>query len=141
LLQIPLRKLDRLKPEPAELDRYEMASREDIRTLQRERLAWSLRHAYDNVPHYRAKFDAAGVHPDQFKDLPDLAKFPFTLKTDLRDNYPFGMFAVPDRRLRAFTRHPARPESRRLSAIPNATSKRGATWSPARSALRAAVPA
>ena len=96
MLQIPLRKLDRLKPEPAELDRYEMASREDIRTLQRERLAWSLRHAYDNVPHYRAKFDAAGVHPDQFKDLPDLAKFPFTLKTDLRDNYPFGMFAVPE---------------------------------------------
>jgi len=96
LLQIPLRKLDRLKPEPAELDRYEIASREDIRALQRERLAWSLRHAYDNVPHYRAKFDAAGVHPDQFRDLPDLAKFPFTLKTDLRDNYPFGMFAVPE---------------------------------------------
>lgn len=96
MLQIPLRKLDRLKPEPAELDRYEIASREDIRILQRERLAWSLRHAYDNVPHYRAKFDAAGVHPDQFKDLPDLAKFPFTLKTDLRDNYPFGMFAVPE---------------------------------------------
>ncbi len=96
MLQIPLRKLDRLKPEPAELDRYEMASREDIRALQRERLAWSLRHAYDNVPHYRAKFDAAGVHPDQFRDLPDLAKFPFTLKTDLRDNYPFGMFAVPE---------------------------------------------
>jgi phenylacetate-CoA ligase len=96
LLQIPLRKLDRLKPEPAELDRYEMASREDIRALQRERLAWSLRHAYDNVPHYRAKFDAAGVHPDQFRDLPDLARFPFTLKTDLRDNYPFGMFAVPE---------------------------------------------
>ncbi len=96
MLQIPLRKLDRLKPEPAELDRYEMASREDIRALQRERLAWSLRHAYDNVPHYRAKFDAAGVHPEQFRDLPDLAKFPFTLKTDLRDNYPFGMFAVPE---------------------------------------------
>ncbi len=96
MLQIPLRKLDRLKPEPAELDRYEIASREDIRVLQRERLAWSLRHAYDNVPHYRAKFDAAGVHPDQFRDLPDLAKFPFTLKTDLRDNYPFGMFAVPE---------------------------------------------
>ena len=96
MLQIPLRKLDRLKPEPAELDRYEIASREDIRALQRERLAWSLRHAYDNVPHYRARFDAAGVHPDQFKDLPDLAKFPFTLKTDLRDNYPFGMFAVPE---------------------------------------------
>jgi phenylacetate-CoA ligase len=95
LLQIPLRKLDRLTPERTDLDRYETASRDEIRALQRERLAWSLRHAYDNVPHYRAKFDAAGVHPDQFRDLPDLAKFPFTIKTDLRDNYPFGMFAVP----------------------------------------------
>lgn len=96
MLQIPLRKLDRLTPEPTELDRYEVASRDEIRALQRERLAWSLRHAYDNVPHYRKAFDAAGVHPDQFKDLPDLAKFPFTIKTDLRDNYPFGMFAVPE---------------------------------------------
>lgn len=96
MLQIPLRKLDRLSPEPTELDRYEVASRDDIRALQRERLAWSLRHAYDNVPHYRAAFDAAGVSPDSFKDLPDLAKFPFTIKTDLRDNYPFGMFAVPE---------------------------------------------
>ena len=97
MLQIPLRKLDRLTPERTELDRYETASREEIRALQRERLAWSLRHAYDNVPHYRAKFDAAGVRPDSFKDLPDLAKFPFTIKTDLRDNYPFGMFAVPEK--------------------------------------------
>lgn len=97
MLQIPLRKLDRLTPEPTELDRYEIASRDDIRALQRERLAWSLRHAYQNVPHYRAKFDAAGVTPDSFRDLPDLAKFPFTIKTDLRDNYPFGMFAVPEK--------------------------------------------
>ncbi len=96
MLQIPLRKLERLTPEPSELDRHEIASRDDIRALQRERLAWSLRHAYDNVPHYHTAFDAAGVHPDQFKDLPDLAKFPFTIKTDLRDNYPFGMFAVPE---------------------------------------------
>jgi len=96
VLQIPLRKLDRLKPESAELDRYEIASRDEIRALQRERLAWSLRHAYDNVPHYRAAFDKAGLHPDHFQDLPDLAKFPFTIKTDLRDNYPFGMFAVPE---------------------------------------------
>lgn len=96
MLQIPLRKLDRLTPEPTELDRYEVASRDEIRALQRERLAWTLRHAYDNVPHYRAKFDAAGVRPDSFNDLPDLAKFPFTIKADLRDNYPFGMFAVPE---------------------------------------------
>ncbi|MCR6734412.1 MAG: phenylacetate--CoA ligase [Afipia sp.] len=96
MLQIPLRKLDRLTPEPTELDRYEVASRDEIRALQRERLAWTLHHAYDNVPHYRAKFDAAGVRPDSFNDLPDLAKFPFTIKADLRDNYPFGMFAVPE---------------------------------------------
>ena len=54
-----------------------------------------LHHAYDNVPHYRAKFDEAGVHPSDLKTLEDLAKFPFTPKQDLRDNYPFGMFAVP----------------------------------------------
>jgi len=95
LLQNPLRKLAQLKPQPTDLDRYEMASRDEISALQRERLSWSLRHAYDNVPHYRAKFDAAGVRPDDFKTLEDLAKFPFTTKADLRENYPFGMFAVP----------------------------------------------
>src|ERR1700677_803349 len=63
--------------------------------LQLERLRWSLRHAYANVPHYRAAFDAAGVHPDDCKDLADLAKYPLTSKADLRENYPFGMFAVP----------------------------------------------
>ena len=62
---------------------------------------WTLRHAYANVPHYRAAFDAAGVHPDDCKDLADLAKFPFTSKADLRENYPFGMFAVPARAGRA----------------------------------------
>lgn len=99
MLQIPLRKLDRLTPERTELDPHEVASRDEIRALQRERLAWSLRHAYENVPHYRAKFDAAGVRPDSFQNLEDLAKFPFTIKTDLRDNYPFGMFAVPESRI------------------------------------------
>ncbi len=81
------------------LDRIETASRDEISALQRERLAWSLRHAYDNVPHYRAAFDAAGVHPDDFRELADLAKFPFTGKQDLRANYPFGMFAVPRERI------------------------------------------
>ena len=95
MLQIPLRKLDRLIPEPAELDRFERASLDELRAWQRERLYWTLRHAYNNVPHYRAKFDAAGLRPDDFKTLGDLAKFPFTAKADLRDNYPFGMFAVP----------------------------------------------
>src|SRR5699024_1921833 len=63
--------------------------------LQLERLKWSLAHAYDNVPSYRRKFDAAGMHPRELKTLEDLARFPFTTKADLRDNYPFGMFAVP----------------------------------------------
>lgn len=95
MLQIPLRKLAQLKPQPTDLDRYELASTDELRVWQRDQLAWSLRHAYTNVPHYRAKFDAVGVHPDDFKTLSDLAKFPFTAKADLRDNYPFGMFAVP----------------------------------------------
>ncbi|MBP7065128.1 phenylacetate--CoA ligase PaaK [Ferrovibrio sp.] len=75
----------------------EHASRDEITALQLFRLQWSLRHAYDNVPAYRAKFDAAGVHPDDLRDLSDLARFPFTTKADLRDGYPFGMLAVPRR--------------------------------------------
>ncbi len=81
------------------LDPIETASRDEIAALQRERLAWTLRHAYTNVAHYRAAFDAAGVHPDDFHSLEDLAKFPFTTKQDLRANYPFGMFAVPREKL------------------------------------------
>ncbi|TSD89958.1 phenylacetate--CoA ligase [Mycobacterium sp. KBS0706] len=81
------------------LDAAERASRDEIMALQCERLAWSLRHAYDNVPHTRQAFDAAGVHPSDFRDLTDLAKFPFTTKQDLRDAYPFGLFAVPRERL------------------------------------------
>ena len=76
-------------------DAIEHASIDELRSLQLERIKWSLRHAYENVPHYRAKFDEAGVHPDDFKQLSDLSKFPFTTKQDLRQNYPFGMFAVP----------------------------------------------
>ncbi len=76
-------------------DRIETASVDELRALQLERLQWSLRHAYDNVPFYRRKFDEAGVHPDDLKELSDLASFPFTVKDDLRENYPFGMFAVP----------------------------------------------
>ncbi|MGO9006853.1 MAG: phenylacetate--CoA ligase PaaK [Beijerinckiaceae bacterium] len=77
------------------LDPIEYASRDEIIGLQRERLAWTLRYAYENVPHYRKAFDSAGVHPSDFRDLADLGKFPFTVKNDLRDNYPFGLFAVP----------------------------------------------
>ena len=78
-----------------DLDPIEIASRDEIAALQLSRLRWSLGHAYDNVPHYRQRFDALGVHPDDLKTLEDLARFPFTAKGDLRENYPFGMFAVP----------------------------------------------
>jgi phenylacetate-CoA ligase len=80
---------------PYGLEPIETASRDEIAALQTQRLAWSLKHAYDNVEAYRKKFDAAGVKPSDFKRLEDLAKFPFTTKADLRENYPFGMFAVP----------------------------------------------
>jgi phenylacetate-CoA ligase len=83
------------RPAPADLEPIELASRDELQALQLERMQWSLKHAYANVPHYRAAFDAAGVHPGDLKVLADLAKFPFTGKKALRDNYPFGMFAVP----------------------------------------------
>jgi phenylacetate-CoA ligase len=73
---------------------------DELAALQLERLQWTLRHAYTNVPAYTRKFDEAGVHPDDCKELADLAKFPFTTKQDLRENYPFGMFAVPQDQVR-----------------------------------------
>src|SRR5687768_17055594 len=82
-------------PDPSSLDPAERMSIDELRALQLERLQWTLRHSYENVPHYRAAFDAAGVHPDDCKELADLVKFPTTSKADLRENYPFGMFAVP----------------------------------------------
>ena len=84
-----------LTPRKEDLDPIEIASIDEIRALQLERLKWSVRHAYDNVPMYRQRFDEAGVHPDDLQQLSDLAKFPFTYKNDLRDHYPFGLFAVP----------------------------------------------
>jgi phenylacetate-CoA ligase len=81
------------------LEPIERASRDEIAHLQLQRLQWTLHHAYDNVPHYRAAFDAAGVHPGDCRQLADLARFPFTGKKELRENYPFGMFAVPRDRL------------------------------------------
>lgn len=87
--------MEDLSPRPGDLEPIEIASRDEIAALQLQRLRWSLGHAYANSPFYRAKFDAAGVHPDDLRTLADLAKFPFTVKTDLRDTYPFGMFAVP----------------------------------------------
>jgi phenylacetate-CoA ligase len=86
-------------PRPGDLEPIETASRDELQALQTERLRWSLQHAYDHVPHYRASFDKAGVHPAELKELADLAKFPFTTKQDLRANYPFGLFAVPREQL------------------------------------------
>src|SRR5947207_11622160 len=83
----------------AEMDAAERASRDEIMALQTKRLAWSLAHAYDNVSHYKIAFDKAGVNPRDFRQLSDLRNFPFTVKTDLRDNYPFNMFAVPREKL------------------------------------------
>jgi len=82
-------------PHTGELEPIERASRDELQALQLERLQWSLQHAYDNVPHYRRAFDEAGVHPGDLRSLGDLATFPFTEKKTLRDNYPFGLFAVP----------------------------------------------
>ena len=84
---------------PFGLEPIEQASRDEITALQLDRLRWSLRHAYDNVAAYREKFDAAGVHPDDLQKLEDLARFPFTTKQDLREHYPFGMFAVPQEKI------------------------------------------
>ncbi|GAA3952965.1 phenylacetate--CoA ligase PaaK [Actinoplanes auranticolor] len=82
-------------PRPEDLDPVERASVDELRALQLRRLQWSLRHEYDNVPQYRKMFDVAEVHPDDLRELTDLARFPFTDKAVLRANYPFDMFAVP----------------------------------------------
>jgi phenylacetate-CoA ligase len=86
-----------MRLKPMGLEAIEVASRDELLALQLARLKWSLKHAYDNIAHYRAKFDKAGVHPEDLKSLADLAKFPFTTKADLRENYPYGMFTVPMR--------------------------------------------
>jgi phenylacetate-CoA ligase len=82
-----------------DLEPIESASRDELQALQLERLKWSLRHAYDNVAHYRRRCDAAGIHPDDVRRLEDLSGFPFTTKSDLREHYPFGWFAVPRQRI------------------------------------------
>ncbi len=84
-----------LTPNKSDLDPIEVASIDEIRKLQLDRLKWSVRHAYENVPMYKQRFAEVGVHPEDLQTLSDLAKFPFTYKNDLRDNYPFGLFAVP----------------------------------------------
>ena len=83
------------RPGPGDLEPIERASRDELQALQLRRLQQTLAHAYANVAHYRTAFDSRGVHPSDCKSLADLARFPFTTKKDLRDHYPFGMFAVP----------------------------------------------
>ena len=89
-----------LSPREGDLEPIETASRDEIEALQLERLKWSLAHAYNNVSFYRKSFDDHGVHPDDLRQLSDLTRFPFTVKTDMRDNYPFGLFAVPMEQIR-----------------------------------------
>ncbi len=91
--------MEDLAPSPGDLEPIEQASRDELAALQLQRLRWSLNHAYENSPFYRARFDAAGVRPENLRRLEELCKFPFTVKGDLRDNYPFGMFAVPRERI------------------------------------------
>src|ERR1700735_1444874 len=92
-------KLEKSTYKPFGLEAIETASRDEISALQAQRLKRTLENVYENVPTYRKKFDAAGVTPSDFKHLDDLEKFPFTTKQDLRESYPFGMFAVPRERV------------------------------------------
>lgn len=87
--------MENLSPKPGDLEAIETASKDELQALQLKRLKWSLHHAYENVPFYKKSFDENGVHPESLRTLSDLANFPFTVKSDLRNNYPFGMFAVP----------------------------------------------
>jgi phenylacetate-CoA ligase len=98
--EVPRSKRLGTAPAPDELSPAERMGVDELRALQLQRLQWTLRHAYTNVPCYRRKFDESGVHPDDCRELADLAKFPYTTKNDLRDNYPFGMFAVPQEQVR-----------------------------------------
>ena len=124
------------------LDAAERASLDELRGLQRKRLSWTLRHAYQNVADFKKRCDAKGVHPDDFRELSDLAKFPFTVKSDLRDNYPFGLFAVPRERVVAdarVVRHHRQADRGRLYR--RTTSTCGPNSWRARSARRRAGPA
>ena len=83
------------RPAPGDLEPIETASRDELQALQLKRLQWTLRHAYDHVPHYRSAFETLGFHPNELRSLADLGRLPFTTKKELREHYPFGMFAVP----------------------------------------------
>ena len=129
-----------LTPRKEDLDPIEIASRDEIAALQVQRLKTTLRRVYDNVPAYRKKFDAAGVHPDDLKQLSDLPKFPLTSKNDLRANFPYGMFAVPmDRivRIHASSGTTGKPT---VVGYTGATSRPGPTSARAASMRAAAGP-
>ena len=117
---------------PGDLEPIETASRDEITALQLQRLRTTLQRAYDHVPHYRRAFDEKGVHPADLKALCDLQRFPFTVKKDLRDNYPFGLFAVPREqvvRLHASSGTTGKPPwwvTRKTTSTP------GRSWWPAR---------
>lgn len=91
--------MENIAPERSDLESIEIASRDEMAALQLNRMKWSVKHAYENSGFYKARFDAVGMHPEDLKALSDLAKFPFTTKADLRETYPFGMFAVPREKL------------------------------------------
>lgn len=120
------------------LDPIEHASIDELRALQLERLKWTLKHAYDNVPHYKKAFDEAGVHPDDLKQLSDISKFPFTTKKELRENYPFGMFAVPRERISRIHASSGTTGKPTVVGYTRATWITGPTWWRARSAPPAA---
>jgi len=84
-----------MSPDKETYEAIERASVDELKALQLRRLQWSLQHAYTNVPHYKQAFEAVGVHPDDLRDLEDLSRFPFLVKQDFRDQYPFGLLAVP----------------------------------------------
>jgi phenylacetate-CoA ligase len=96
---MPVNPSARINRDPFDLDPIERASRDEIETLQLQRLRWSIGHTYDNVPSFRVKCDEKGVHPEDLTTLNDLAKFPFMTKADMREHYPFGLFAVPREKL------------------------------------------
>lgn len=132
-MSLPMHKLGKL-------DRMETASVDELRHEQLQRLRWSVWHAYTNVPHYRKAFDAIGLKPMDINSLEDIAKIPFTGKNDLRDNYPFNMFAVPMKKLSGYTHPAAPPANLPLLATPKVTSKPGPTSLPAPFAPEAAAP-
>jgi len=125
----------------AVLDREETISRDELEALQLGRLQHTVAYAYDRVPLYKRKFDEAGVHPTDLRELDDLAKFPFTTKEDLRLEYPFGMFAVPQHEVAGSTPAPAPRAAPPWSGTPSRTSPTGPSWWHAHSGPPGSAPA